>query len=78
MLSSRVRLFRHGKLRSKWDGPFEAIGTTSHGVITLQSNESNISKINGQCFKDYLEPKKHANKEVDVIEFVWFVNNAQT
>jgi hypothetical protein len=35
MLNSRVELFSHGKLRSKLEGPFDVIDTSSHGAITL-------------------------------------------
>jgi len=34
LLTSRVRLFGHGKLRSEWEGPFLVLNATDHGVIT--------------------------------------------
>jgi len=58
----------HGKVRSKWDGPFKVVNKSSHGAITLQRNKG--FKVNGQCLKVYLEPNKHENEEVDVIKFV--------
>src|SRR5919201_493610 len=48
MFNSRVRLFGHGKLRSKWEGPFQVINTSPHGAITLQDVECKIFKVNGQ------------------------------
>ncbi|EAZ04084.1 hypothetical protein OsI_26221 [Oryza sativa Indica Group] len=36
MFNFRVKLFGHGKLRSKWKGPFDVIDTSSHGAITLR------------------------------------------
>ena len=35
MFNSRVKLFGHGKLKSKWEGPFLVIDTTTHGAVTL-------------------------------------------
>jgi hypothetical protein len=35
LFNSRVKLFEHGKLRSKWDGPFKVIETSTHGAITI-------------------------------------------
>ena len=32
LFNSRVKLFGHGKLRSKWEGPFMVIRTSSHGA----------------------------------------------
>ena len=35
MFNSRVKLFGHGKLRSKWEGPFLVIDAATHGAVTL-------------------------------------------
>ena len=70
MFNSRVKLFGHGKLWSKWEGPFKVIETSSHGAITLQSDDGNIFKVNGQCLKIFLEPEKI--EEIDSIEFLQF------
>jgi len=32
------KLFGHGKLQSKWEGPFEVVSSSSHGAITLHNN----------------------------------------
>jgi hypothetical protein len=34
--NSRVKLFGHKKLRSKWEGPYTVINASSHGAVTLQ------------------------------------------
>ena len=56
LFNSRVKLFGQGKLRSKWDGPYNVINT-SHGAVTLQDENGNVFKVNGQCLKIFLEPK---------------------
>ena len=35
LFNSWVKLFRHGKLRSKWEGSFKVISTSSHGAVIL-------------------------------------------
>ena len=47
MFNSRMKLFGHGKLQSKWEGPFKVIETSSHSAIMLQDDEGNIFKVNG-------------------------------
>ena len=37
--NSRMKFFGHGKLWSKWEGPFKVIDSSSHGAITLQNDE---------------------------------------
>ena len=70
MFNSRVKLFGHGKLRSKWEGPFKVIETSSHGAITLQSDDGNIFMANGHRLKIFLEPEKI--EEFESIEFLQF------
>lgn len=41
IFNSRVKLFGHGKLRSKWEGQFDIIDTSSHGAITLHDDSGN-------------------------------------
>ena len=48
LFDSRVKLFGHGKLRSKWLGVYHVINTSSHGAITIQDDDGNIFKVNGQ------------------------------
>jgi hypothetical protein len=35
LFNSRVKLFGHGKLQIKWEGPFKVISTSSHEAVTL-------------------------------------------
>jgi hypothetical protein len=54
LFNSRVKLFGHEKLRSKWEGPFKVIEVASHGAITLQNDEGKLFKVNGQRLKIFL------------------------
>jgi hypothetical protein len=51
LFNSRVKLFRHGKLRRKWEGPFAVVSTSTHGVVTLQNDKGTLFKVNGQRLK---------------------------
>jgi hypothetical protein len=66
-----VKLSRHEKLRSKWEGPYIVINASSHGAVTLQNDEDMLFKVNGHCLKIFLEPNKDL-EELDVIEFINF------
>ena len=68
LFNSRVRLFGHGKLRSKWEGPFSVLNTADHGAITLQDDDRNVFKANDQRLKIFLEPEIPELEEVDVYE----------
>ena len=46
LFNSRVKLFGHRKLRSKWEGPFKVISTSSHGLVTLQNDQGTLFKGN--------------------------------
>jgi hypothetical protein len=70
LFNSRIKLFGHGKLKSKWDGPFKVIESSSHGAVTLQSDEGNIFKVNGQRLKIFLEPQMPELEDVDFLEFL--------
>jgi len=72
LFNSRVRLFGHGKLRSKWDGPFKVVAMSSYGAVTLESDEGKLFKVNGKHLKLYYEPKMQELKEIDIIEFIYF------
>jgi hypothetical protein len=69
LFNFRVKLFGHGKLRSKWEGPFMVISTSSHGAVTLQNDEGTLFKVNGDHLKIFLEPNKDL-EELDIIEFI--------
>ena len=69
LFNSRVKLFRHGKLQSKWEGPFKVISTSSHGAVTLQNDEGTLFKVNGHRLKIFLEPKK-LPEDLDEVDFL--------
>ena len=63
-------LFGHEKLRSKWQGPYQVINTSSHGAITIQDDDGNAYKVNGQRLKLFLDHNKALDEEIDVIDLV--------
>jgi hypothetical protein len=69
LFNSSIKLFGHGKLRSKWKGPFTVVSTLSHGAITLQTNEGMLFKINGHHLKIFLEPDKPL-EVIDELDFI--------
>jgi hypothetical protein len=69
LLNSRVKLFRHGKLQSKWEGPFTVVNVSSHGAITLRTDEGTLFKVNGQHLKIFLEPIR-PSKVVHDLDFI--------
>jgi hypothetical protein len=68
-----VELFEHGKLHSKWIGPYTIVNTSRHGAITIQGDERKISKVNSHRLKVFLLPSD-LNEVVDVIILVDFDN----
>ena len=69
LFNSRVKLFGHGRLRSKWEGPFKVISTSSHGAVTHQNDEGMLFKVNGHRLKIFLEPKKPP-EDLDEVDFL--------
>jgi hypothetical protein len=70
LFNSHVHLFGHGKLRSKWEGPYLVLHATDHSAVTLQCNDGDIFKANGQRLKLFLEPNSQDFEEVDVLDFL--------
>jgi hypothetical protein len=70
----RIRLFGHGKLQSKWEGPYKVVNSSSHGAVTLQDDEGTLFKVNGQRIKIFLEPNKES-KDLDEIDFLCLPTN---
>ena len=68
LFNSRIRLFVHGKLRSKWEGPYLVLDAADHGEVTLLDGDGNIFKVNGQRLKVFLEQEMPELEEVDVFE----------
>jgi len=54
LYNSRLKLF-HGKLKSKWSGPFLVKSVSPHGAVEIMTPEGDQSfKVNGQRVKPYL------------------------
>jgi hypothetical protein len=70
LFNSRVHLFGYGKLRSKWEGPYLVLHAMDHGAVTLQCDDGDTFKANGQCLKLFLEPNPQDFEEVDVLDFL--------
>jgi hypothetical protein len=70
LFNSQVHLFGHGKLYSKWEGPYLVLHAMDHGAVILQCNDGDIFKANGQYLKLFLEPNPQDFEEVDVLDFL--------
>ena len=68
LVNSRIRLFGHGKLRSKWEGPYLVLDAADHGAVILQDDDGNTFKVNGQRLKVFLEKEMSELEEVDLFE----------
>jgi hypothetical protein len=47
LFNPHIHLFGHGKLRSKWEGPYLVLHIMDHGAVALQCNDGDIFKANG-------------------------------
>jgi hypothetical protein len=70
LFNSHVHLFGHGKLHSKWECPYLVLYTVDHGAVTLQCNDGDIFKANGQHLKLFLEQNPQDFDKVDVLDFL--------
>jgi hypothetical protein len=70
LFNSRIFLFGHGKLHSKWEGPYLVLHVADHGIVTLQCDDGDTFKENGQRLKLFLERNPQDFKEVDVLNFL--------
>jgi hypothetical protein len=70
LFNSHVHLFGHGKLRSKWKGRYLVLYAMGHNVVTIQCDDGDTFKDNGQRLKLFLEPNPQDFEEVDVLNFV--------
>jgi hypothetical protein len=71
LFNSRVKFFGHGKLRSKWEGPYKVISASSHGAVTLQNVEGTIFKVNGRRMKVFHDTQL-LEEELNIINFIEF------
>ncbi len=70
LFNSHVHLFGHGKLRSKWEGPYLVLHAADHGTVTLHCDDGDAFKAHGQRLKLFLEPNPQDFEEVDVLDFL--------
>jgi hypothetical protein len=70
LFNSRVHLFGHGKLHSKWEGPHLVLCAVDHSTVTLQCDDGDTFEANGQRLKLFLEPNPQDIEEVDVLDFL--------
>ncbi|XP_070040167.1 uncharacterized protein [Nicotiana tomentosiformis] len=54
LFNSRLIMF-HGKLKSKWSGPFEFVGVTPFGALDLKNKNNEVFRVNGHREKHYLD-----------------------
>ncbi len=65
LYNARLRLFP-GKLRSKWEGPFEVAKVYPYGAIEIKClSTGRVLKVNGQRLKPYHEFRDKAGELVE-------------
>ncbi|KAI3515756.1 hypothetical protein L1887_14660 [Cichorium endivia] len=70
LYNSRLKMFP-GKLRSKWNGPYEVIHVTNYGAVEIQDLKGGQSfKVNGHRLKPYIVTGTFQKLEVETVEFV--------
>jgi hypothetical protein len=70
LFNSCIHLFGHGELCSKWEGPYLVLHIVDHSAVTLQCDDGDTFKVNGQHLKLFLEPNPQDFEEVDVLNFL--------
>jgi hypothetical protein len=70
LFNSSVHLFGHGKLHSKWEGPYLVLRAADHSTVTLQCDDGDTFKANGQRLKLFFKPEPWDFEEVDVLDFL--------
>ncbi|CAA7043382.1 unnamed protein product [Microthlaspi erraticum] len=63
LFNSKLRLF-HGKLRSKWVGPFKIQEVLPYGSLTLLNKEGKEFTVNGHRCKPYLGETDDNEEEI--------------
>jgi hypothetical protein len=56
LINSHVCLFGYGKLCSKWEDPYLVLHAVNHDTVTLQCDDGDTFKANGQHLKLFLQP----------------------
>jgi hypothetical protein len=50
--------------------PYLVLHAVDHDTVTLQCNDGDIFKVNGQHLKLFIEPNPQDFEEVDVLDFL--------
>jgi hypothetical protein len=70
LFNYHIHLFSYGTLLSKWEGPYLVLDAADHGAVTLQCDDGDTFKVNGERLKLFLEPNPQDFEEVDVLDFL--------
>ena len=65
LFNSRLRLFP-GKLKSKWNGPYTVMSSTTFGIVTVKTNAGEEFKVNGQRLKHY-QSREERKEELQMV-----------
>ncbi len=66
LFNSRFKYF-HGKLRSKWMGPYTITEVLPHGAVNLKDEDTgSVFKFNGQRIKPFLG---EIDRNIDRVDF---------
>jgi hypothetical protein len=57
------------QLHSKWEDPYLVLHVTEHGTVTIQCDDGDTFKANGQHLTLFLVPNPHDFEELDVLNF---------
>ena len=63
LYNSRLKLFA-GKLKSKWEGPYEVDEAYSSGAVKLKGKKGTPWIVNGQCLKHYRADEVNQVEEI--------------
>jgi hypothetical protein len=66
LYNSRFKIFRKGKLQSKWDEPYIVHLMLSNGAVTIMDVKGDQFTVNGQQLKVYYEPDVVPLHHIDV------------
>ncbi|KAI3791589.1 hypothetical protein L2E82_05429 [Cichorium intybus] len=59
-----------GKLRSKWNGPYEVVSVTKYGAVEIRDRKGGPPfKVNGHRLKPYVTAGTFQKLEVETVEF---------
>jgi hypothetical protein len=59
-----------GKLRSRWEGPYEIEVVYNSGAVRLKGGKDGPWIVNGQRLKPYLADEQKEEREVEEVSFL--------